>query len=325
MNIKGFTDRGEWYKGNLHCHSTNSDGHLSPEQVAAYYKEHGYSFLAISDHDRFSDYRKELDSDGFIILPALEASAVLFKEEGSRDRICVHHMQALLGTEDMQKQAEKGLLKHLDPYPRRIYYGSWDGGKVAQEMQDDLKAHGFVTTYNHPVWSRVREDEFVDLNGITALEIYNYGTVIESGTGFDTIHWDVMLSRGKHISAFASDDNHNSEKLPDSFGGYIMVMAEKLDHEHIIRSILDGNYYSSSGPEICDWGIRDDVAYVKCSRVDHVNFICGNYINAGATVLGHDGGITEAEFPLRGNEAYIRVECVDMFGKTAWTNPIYLR
>ena len=123
MNIKGFTNDKNWYKGNLHCHSTNSDGKLSPMEVAQLYKKNGYNFLAISDHDIYSDYRQELNSDNFIILPAMEASAVLFKEPGRQERLCIHHMQALLGTKQMQEHAEKGLFTHLEKYPQRNFYG----------------------------------------------------------------------------------------------------------------------------------------------------------------------------------------------------------
>ncbi len=38
-------------RGNLHTHTHLSDGHLSPEEVIARYKELGYDFLAITDHD----------------------------------------------------------------------------------------------------------------------------------------------------------------------------------------------------------------------------------------------------------------------------------
>lgn len=325
MNISGFPERGNWYKGNLHCHSTNSDGALSPEEVAGLYREHGYQFLAISDHDVYSDYREQLDSDNFIILPAIEASAVLYKDESKIERLRVHHIHGILGTEQMQKNAEQGLFSHLESYPPRLFFGSWDGATVAQELQDDLKRHGCITTYNHPVWSRVREDEFIDIQGCTALEIYNYGTVNESATGLDTLHWDVMLRKGKKILAFASDDNHNDGIVEDSFGGYIVVKAEKLDQESIVQAIIDGNYYSSSGPEIYDWGIRDNTVYVTCSPVNRVDFIAGNYINAGGSVVSRtrDDCITEAEFPLRGNEAYLRIECTDTYGRTAWSNPIF--
>ena len=329
-NIKyGFSQTGNWYKGNLHCHTVNSDGCLTPTEVVKIYREQGYHFLTISDHDLYSDYREEFDCDEFIILPALEASAVLYKDERKNraERLKIHHIHGILGNCKMQENAKKGVFSHLERYPVREYVGTWDGAKAAQELQDDLKAHGCITVYNHPVWSRVSEEEFIHTEGITALEIYNYGTVNESATGFDSQHWDVLLRNGKHVFATASDDNHNDGIIKDSFGGYIMVKAEQLDHEAIVGSILSGNYYSTSGPMIYDWGIRDQKVYVKCSSVERVNIIAGNYINAGGVVMAESGkdDITYIEFPLAGNEEYVRIECIDCNGNTAWSNPIFLR
>lgn len=41
----------QWWKGNLHTHSLWSDGDDYPEMIAAWYKDQGYYFLAISDHN----------------------------------------------------------------------------------------------------------------------------------------------------------------------------------------------------------------------------------------------------------------------------------
>jgi len=41
----------QWYKGNLHTHSLWSDGDDFPERIAAWYRDNGYHFLAISDHN----------------------------------------------------------------------------------------------------------------------------------------------------------------------------------------------------------------------------------------------------------------------------------
>lgn len=41
-----------WWKGNLHTHSLWSDGDDFPESIAAWYQDHGYHFLALSDHNR---------------------------------------------------------------------------------------------------------------------------------------------------------------------------------------------------------------------------------------------------------------------------------
>jgi predicted metal-dependent phosphoesterase TrpH len=40
-----------WYKGNLHTHTINSDGDSSPDAVARWYKEHRYNFLVLTDHN----------------------------------------------------------------------------------------------------------------------------------------------------------------------------------------------------------------------------------------------------------------------------------
>lgn len=44
-------DDARWYKGNLHTHSLWSDGDDYPEMIADWYKQQGYHFLAISDHN----------------------------------------------------------------------------------------------------------------------------------------------------------------------------------------------------------------------------------------------------------------------------------
>lgn len=44
-----------WYRGNLHAHSLHSDGAWVPEELVAWYRDHGYAFLALSDHDNIDD------------------------------------------------------------------------------------------------------------------------------------------------------------------------------------------------------------------------------------------------------------------------------
>ncbi|WP_063816423.1 PHP domain-containing protein [Pedosphaera parvula] len=44
-------EKGQWLKGNLHTHSLWSDGNDYPEMIVDWYKEHGYNFLALSDHN----------------------------------------------------------------------------------------------------------------------------------------------------------------------------------------------------------------------------------------------------------------------------------
>ena len=63
LNVPGFTESGNWYKGNLHSHTVNSDGHLTPAESVKLFREHGYHFLCFSEHDRYTDYRDEFDCE----------------------------------------------------------------------------------------------------------------------------------------------------------------------------------------------------------------------------------------------------------------------
>ncbi len=40
-----------WWKGNLHTHSLWSDGDHCPEMIAGWYKDQGYHFLSVTDHN----------------------------------------------------------------------------------------------------------------------------------------------------------------------------------------------------------------------------------------------------------------------------------
>lgn len=39
-----------WYRGNLHMHSMWSDGNVLPEDAVGWYRDHGYQFVCLSDH-----------------------------------------------------------------------------------------------------------------------------------------------------------------------------------------------------------------------------------------------------------------------------------
>ena len=63
--------KGQFYKANLHSHTTLSDGLLTPEEVKALYKEHGYSIVAFTDHDILIPH-KDLKDDSFLPLNGLD-------------------------------------------------------------------------------------------------------------------------------------------------------------------------------------------------------------------------------------------------------------
>ena len=53
-----------WYKGNTHTHTWWSDGDSAPEVVTAWYRQHGYNFLVLSDHNVLSEGDKWIEAKG---------------------------------------------------------------------------------------------------------------------------------------------------------------------------------------------------------------------------------------------------------------------
>lgn len=309
--------RGSWYKGNLHCHSTMSDGKLDPYTIVEMYKQRGYSFIAFSEHELFTAW-KEFNNDNFIIMPGIERSV---HKKGTRK---CYHIHGILGSSEYIDSNECTILKHNT----RIPVPEWKGKVSAQGIIDELRIAGNIVTINHPLWSYNELEDLIGLGGYHALEIYNHGCEVENKTGLATLYWDSLLRRGIKIWGVATDDNHNNnryEEAPvewDSFGGWICVKADKLSQDNIAQSLLEGRFYSSTGPEIYNYGIKDGVAFVECSPVKAIYFL--SYEGRGESRRSKAGKqITYADCVIGDKEKYVRVECVDEFGRTAWSNPIF--
>lgn len=301
---KPFGGPGQWFKGNLHCHSTISDGEMPPDQVAVLYRQGGYDFLALTEHDMQTDWRA-FETGSFMILPGVEIGVV-----DEQQHVCYH----VVGIYD---RSCKDVAYHLhDPG-----LSARGGSDFAQVAIDGMRARGMQPILCHPVWSRTELQHFEQLERYLAIEIYNHGCHVECNTGHATIYWDSLLRRGRRVWGVAVDDSH--QRIKDFHGGWVMVKAESLDVSAIMMSLIHGRFYSSCGPLIHDYGIQDRTVYVECSPVREIHFV--TYEERGRSFVCDQGSfITRASHSLTGKEKYVRVECTDANGKTAWTNPIFL-
>ena len=84
---------GNWYKANLHCHCTVSDGAWTAEKDKEEYQKQGYSVIAFTDH---MDYQRhtELDDETFLTIGAFGSAE---GSQGWRKGQCtgrVHHAES---------------------------------------------------------------------------------------------------------------------------------------------------------------------------------------------------------------------------------------
>lgn len=312
------------YKGNIHCHSTLSDGSLPPEEVVSIYKEKGYSFLAFTDHDCYHDLRAQFDTSSFITIPAVECSMGWYRDVNKPELVGFlgthsHHLIGLKYDETPFKEGKTTYNIYPDTDKEAV--------KHTNEFIAELKEKGFLVMYNHPAWSRAKDEDILPLVGLDFIEIFNYGTIVDTNNGYDNLTWQRLLDTNHKINAIADDDNHDyPDGILDSFGGWINVQAESLNKTAILDAMLNGNYYSSSGPEIKEFRIENGIAYIECSPVKRIYLKTGPQVRSGMLSFAIDGEyITKAEFKIPSYADYIRAEAYIDGDHMAWSNPIYFK
>ena len=117
----------------------------------------------------------------------------------------------------------------------------------------------------------------------------------------------------------ATDDAHF--RTNDFFGGWVEVKSKSNEPDHLLKSLKEGNYYSSQGPKIIDLSITRDKLEVETSPVASVILV--GYGSASIAKHGNEMKKTVINFPKGAKSPWVRAIVIDQNGKKAWTNPIW--
>lgn len=180
-----------WYKGNTHTHTLNSDGDSTPGDVVRWYREKGYHFCVITDHDYFTDV------DG------------LNAEIGAEEQFIV--IKGVEVSDEIESQSI-----HVNGLNPRPYILPPKGISVAETIQINVdtirKAEG-VSHINHPNyrWS-ITASDLKQITNCHLFELFNGHPRINNygGGGLPSVEeiWDEVLSSGKLLYGLAVDDAH---------------------------------------------------------------------------------------------------------------------
>lgn len=227
--------KGPWYRGNLHTHTTNSDGRLTPEEVVAHYAGHGYDFLCISDHDTYTPI---FDHEQVVLLPGVEVSA-----RGS-------HLLAV------------GVERTYDTSRPR-------GGTIASIMADDglcvLCHPNWLEHFNH--WDQVALEVLGPYHGI---EIFNSVIDFLPGEALALDRWDMLLSKGLRVWGYANDDLHDRPHGPR---GWNQVAATARTRPAILEALKAGRFYASTGVTIESITLTDSTLQVVAPNAEEIRFV----------------------------------------------------
>lgn len=321
-------ESGTFYKANLHCHTTLSDGTMTPEEVKNAYKTQGYSIVAFTDHHVLFP-QNHLTDKTFLALNGVEHS--VNDASGIKPTKCCHFSCIAIEPDNSQTPCpDEGQFRHLRakpeelsiyrPQPETVNFPRSYTSDAMNALMAKIKECGFFVTLNHVNYSLEEEDFICRYRYIDAMEICNYGCIVMGFDDYNPQAYDALLRSGHRVSCIATDDNH---KLEHCFGGWTMIKADKLEYRTITKALEDGHFYASQGPAIDALWIENNTVHIQCSPVQSIQFTTvGRHRQLTCAPAGES--ITEASFVLDPKDRYFRVTVEDHNGKPANTNAYFL-
>ncbi len=309
------------FHGDLHMHTTCSDGRQDPEVVCAVYRSHGYDFFAITDHGRYYpslraiDFYKNVPTE-FVIMPGEEvhippvcdyarsAHIVNFGGEYSINALVEgsSHLEDVGEDKKLRsirddcpdvmtfKEYEKKMLElaeeidvpeNVDKIPAAVY--KW--------IYDEIRKAGGLGISPHPNWvtghtfhvSDAMQDYFVKNKIFDAFEVLGGENYYEHN-GFQTARYYDDKAKGYRYPIVGSTDSHCCYDYNDNYiVGSTIVFSHKNERKEIINSIKD--FFS-----VAVDGINEDFRLVGEPRlVRYACFLIKNYFTYHDEICYEEG------------------------------------
>ncbi|MBQ3049698.1 MAG: hypothetical protein IJC94_07060 [Oscillospiraceae bacterium] len=282
----------KWFKGNTHIHTTNSDGKFTPEAAKQLYKDHGYDFIALTEHWKITPAG---EFDGMTLLSGCEYHI------NGRDALSgICHIVAV-GFENIPDLT-------ID---RSTEY-------TPQELIDAINAAGGAAIYAHPAWSINRVEMLLPLKNMAGVEIYNaVSDQPVNSRAFSEWIIDLMATNGNLVGCVAADDTH--WYAGEECRSAIMIRAEDNSQASIIAAIKRGEYYATQAPTFTYEVWRDRII-IDCSPVSAAVFQSNAEWAPNRQIYGEN--LTHLEYTIGPRDRFVRFELIDAHRNIAWSSPI---
>ena len=295
-----------WYKGNIHTHTTESDGDADPDFVTRWYRDHGYDFLVLSDHNHRTILEHEIE-DGPLMIPGEEVTSRIL---GGNVPI---HINGI------------GIRHVVEPT---------DLDDIVATLQVNVNAiinAGGIAQLNHPNYEWAFNHEHItQVEGASLLEIHNAHPAVNNygapGKPSTEEMWDRVLSAGRVIFGTATDDSHNyHDYTPDASNpgrAWVVVNAQELTVDAIVDGLATGNFYSSNGVNLNSLEIDETSIDIEIAP-DRSAICVTTFSGRDGKTLAEIEGDT-ASYEINGDEGYVRATVRSSNGFHAWTQPVFV-
>jgi len=291
-----------WLKGNLHTHTTNSDGDSPPEAVAAWYRDVGYDFLALTDHDVLTRPEEVGAAAGPMLL--------IRGEELTAGNVHVNGLG----------------ISATVPHVRTD-----DPTTTVQANVDAVRAAGGIASVNHPNYRwMLSASVLTGLRDVRLFEVYNGGSETNDagGNGHASTEgiWDSVLSSGMRMFGIAVDDAHHylrwGRQWDNPGRGWVSVEGNDPTEAEILMALDEGRFYASTRVELDDLDLGGPTLCVDIATFGDLAYRTA-FIGRGGEVLEVVEG-SSPRYRVTGAEGYVRARIDDSDGGTAWLQPRFL-
>jgi hypothetical protein len=297
-----------WYKGNTHTHTINQGGDSTPDEVVRWYREHGYQFLTITDHNLLT----RVDGLNAIYAADEQFLVVAGEEVTSRSGDKPVHVNGL----DVQRAVK-----------------AHEGGTVVETLQgniDGIRAASGVPHINHPNFGwGLSSDDLQRARNYRLFEIHNGHPSVNNlgGGGVPGLEevWDRLLSGGKMVYGIAVDDAHvfkqpGNPAVSGPGRGWVMVRAPRLEAKALMESLERGEFYASTGVVLEDVQASATQLTVRVKQEGATKHRV-QFIGRAGVVL-REAVEPTASYTFTGSEGYVRAKVIDSNGRFAWVQPV---
>jgi hypothetical protein len=297
-----------WFKGNTHTHTLNSDGDSTPDEVVRWYREHGYNFLVLTDHNYLTSVTG-LNAvhgapDKFIVIPGEEVTMTVATKP-------VHVNGVAIATFVAPPAADTVV-------------------EALQRSVDGIRRVGGVPSVNHPNfgWAVTAED-LAQVERSNLFEIYNGHPQVNNvgGGGVPGLEevWDRLLTGGRLLYGIAVDDAHHFKRPgdPSASGpgrGWVYVRAPALEPRMISDALDRGDFYASTGVELMEY-VATPTEIALRIRTSASSRYRVQFIGSGGRVVSEQVS-DQAKYAFKGDEGYVRAKVIESNGLVAWTQPV---
>lgn len=221
---------GAWYKGDLHAHSTHSDGDSSVQEVISTAESIGLDFFVLTDHDGDMDGSPSQWDD-----PDYRSDAM----------VLLHGAEWTTGLGHANVWAP-------EPFD---YTDLWvaNRNRDARAAIDAAHAQGALFSINHPSAFLCCPWEYEDDEAVDAIEVWNATYLIPNFNYASTSEfWEEHLLAGRRITGLGGSDTHELKGFQSLFLGLAepttWIFAAERSADALLDAIRKGRVSISSEP-----------------------------------------------------------------------------